>query len=957
MINKLLRLLPFLLLLMIANLVFPQTGIIKGIVKDKKTGETLVGVNVWIEAISKGNSTDINGEYVINNVPTGIYRLSISIISYRKTIFENVKVSKDKVTTLNIDLEEEITLMKEVEIVDKRLTNTDISIISSIKSTNLVANGISGQQITKSQDRDASEVIKRIPGITIFNGKFVIVRGLNQRYNNVFLNNASTPSSEPDTRAFSFDIIPSSLLDNIMVYKTPSPELPADFSGAFIDVTTKNTPSKNTVEITYSISAREHTTFNDFYKYKGGSLDFIGVDDGTRALPAGFPNTDEFNSIANGYTPADVQKITNLGQEINKNWSALQERAFWDNRLNVAVARKFRIGKAQCGTINALNYSNTFLSLPIHRLDYQVYNFEEDKPSPNFDFHDMQYTNTAKTGILSNWSFGINPHFKLSFNNLFNQIGFTSTTLREGIEYYSSQQIRSYEYAFMSRTTYSGQLTGDHDFTKALSHLRWTLGYSFSQRDEPNEKRLTTILNTTVDDPYYNRYGIAFGNTASPKYAGIIYQKLKEHLVMLRLDYTHPFTFGSFKPELKVGAYGEYKIRNFNARLLGYTKSNENIFNQTLPYQPFDSVFMNQNINSTNGIKLSETTNPSDSYDANNLQVAGYFTFKIPIGKRISLYTGVRVEENSEQLNSFSSDLSTLPVDVNITNLSFFPSLNVTFDISDKSLIRFAYGRTINRPEFREIAPFNFYVFQENASFIGNPNLTDAFIHNIDARYELYPTLSEMFTFGVFYKKFINPIEITYVNSGSGLAYGPINATGAYSYGAEIEVRQSLTFLEKYSGFRWLRGISLVLNASVIKSQVIFPDGTLERNRFMQGQSPYIINAGLYFQSEKSGWTSSLLYNIMGKRIVVVGQANQNPQEDIPDVYEMPFNSLDFTISKKFGKHIQVKGGVQNILNDKVRYQQTVKFDKPGEGPVTRVEPTLEYMAGRYYTLGLTVIL
>ncbi len=286
---------------MIANLVFPQTGIIKGIVKDKKTGETLVGVNVWIEAISKGNSTDINGEYVINNVPTGIYRLSISIISYRKTIFENVKVSKDKVTTLNIDLEEEITLMKEVEIVDKRLTNTDISIISSIKSTNLVANGISGQQITKSQDRDASEVIKRIPGITIFNGKFVIVRGLNQRYNNVFLNNASTPSSEPDTRAFSFDIIPSSLLDNIMVYKTPSPELPADFSGAFIDVTTKNTPSKNTVEITYSISAREHTTFNDFYKYKGGSLDFIGVDDGTRALPAGFPNTDEFNSIANGF--------------------------------------------------------------------------------------------------------------------------------------------------------------------------------------------------------------------------------------------------------------------------------------------------------------------------------------------------------------------------------------------------------------------------------------------------------------------------------------------------------------------------------------------------------------------------------------------------------------------------------------------------------------------------------
>jgi len=952
---KLLKIISFLLSLTIAEYGSCQTGIIKGLVKDKKTGETLVGVNVWIEALSKGNSTDINGEFVINHVPAGTYRLSVSIISYRKTILDNIKVSKDKVTSLDIELEEEITQMKEVEIVDKRLTNTEISIISSIKNTNLVANGISGQQITKSQDRDASEVIRRIPGITIFNGKFVIVRGLNQRYNNVFMNNASTPSSEPDTRAFSFDIIPSSLLDNIMVYKTPSPELPADFSGAFIDVTTKNTPSKNSLDISYSLSARENTTFNHFYKYKGGSLDFLGIDDGTRALPDGFPNTEEFRTVANGYTPSDAEEITRLGQEINKTWTTQEKKAFWDNRLNVAVARKFNIGKIQAGSINALNYSNTFLTLPIHRLDYQVYNFQEDKSSPNFDFYDLQSTNTAKTGILSNWSFAFNSRFRLSFNNLFNQIGNTRTTLREGTEYYSSQQIRSYEYSFMSRTTYSGQLTGDHDMGKTESHLRWTLGYSFTRRDEPNQKRLTTILNTTASDPYYNKYGIAFGNAASPKYAGIIYQKLKEHLVMFRLDFTQPFTIGNFRPELRVGAFGEYKSRTFDARLLGYIKSNEDLFDQALPYQSFDTVFANPNINNSNGIKLAETTNPSDSYDAGNLNVAGYFTLKIPVGKRFSIYTGIRVEENRQQLNSFSSDLSTLPVQVDNTNLSIFPSVNITLDVSEKSLIRVAYGRTINRPEFREIAPFNFFLFQENASFVGNPDLTDAYIQNIDARYELYPTLSEMFTIGAFYKKFIRPIEITYINSGSGLAYGPVNAAGAYSYGVEIEMRQSLAFLDKNIALNWLHGISMVLNASVVKSQVEFPEGALERNRFMQGQSPYIINAGLYYQADQSGWSSSLLYNILGKRIIVVGQVNQNSMEDIPDIYEMPFNSLDFTISKKFGKRVQVKGGVQNILNGKVRYQQTVKFDKPGTGEVSRVQPTLEYQAGRYYTLGVSV--
>ncbi len=935
---------------------FSQKGIISGKVVDKKTRETLVGVNVWLEGTSFGSSSDINGEFVINNIPAGTYKILASIISYRKVIYDNVKVSKDKVTIINFDLEEEVTTMQEVEIVDKRTTSTEISIINSIKNTNLVANGISSQLITKSQDRDASEVIRRVPGITIFNGRFVIVRGLNQRYNTVFLNNATTPSSEADTRAFSFDIIPSSLLDNIMVYKTPSPELSADFSGAFIMVTTKNNPSKNTIEISYNASFRENTTFNDFYRYKGGSLDFIGVDDGTRALPQNFPPTDEFKAICDGYTSEDINKVTELGREINKIWTAQPNQALWDNRLNLAFADKFRIGKIQGGTVNALNYTNTFLSLPIHRMDYQVYNFEEDKPNPNFDFHDLQYTNTAKTGILSNWSFIINSRNKINFNNLFNQIGYTRTTLRDGYEYYSSQQILAYEYSFMSRTTYSGQLSGEHNIPKSASKLGWTLGYSYSNSNEPNQKRLTTILNTTPSDPYFGLYGAGIGNTASPKYAGIVYQKLKEHLAMLRMDLVQPISIGAFKPEFRAGIYGEYKYRTFNARLLGYIKSNENLFNQELPYLPFDSIFMDQNINSSNGIKLSETTNPSDSYDASNLQISGYLTFKIPVANWLTIFAGLRVEENRQQLNSFSSDLSTVPVNYNNNRVDFFPSINITFDINEKSLVRLAYGRTTNRPEFREIAPFNFYMFQENASFVGNPNLKNAFIQNIDARYELYPTLSEMFSFGVFYKHFTNPIEITYINSGSGLAYGPINASAAYSYGAEIELRQSFaSFVGEKTFWSWLRDFSLVLNASYIKSQVKFPEGTLERDRYMQGQSPYIINAGLYYQSEKGGWLSSLLYNIVGKRIVMVGQVNQNPSEDIPDVYEMPFNSLDFTISKKLGKHVQLKGGVQNILNQQVLYQQTVKFNN-GTEDVTREQPTLSFKAGRYYTLGISLL-
>jgi len=936
---------------------FSQSGIIKGIIIDKKTRETLVGANVWIDGTTTGTSTDINGEFTLNNLKIGTYKIMVSIISYRRTILDNVKVTKDHITELSVELEEEVTTMQEVEIVDKRTTNTEISIINVIKNTNLIANGISSQQIQKSQDRDASEVIRRVPGVTLFNGQFVIVRGLNQRYNSVSLNNASTPSSETDTRAFSFDIIPSSLLENIMIYKNPSPELPADFSGAYIAIATRNNPSKNSVDISYSVSFREGTTFNDFYKYKGGSLDFLGIDDGTRALPQDFPTTEEFKQLTNTYTQTARDEVTKLGQEISKTWMANSGSAMFDNRFNIAVSNNFKLGKVSATNIAAINYTNTFLYLPIHRLDYQVYDFADDKPSPNFDFYDQQYTNTAKTGAILNFSFILNRKNKIVLQNLFNQIGFTRTTLREGIEYYSSQQVHSFEYYFQSRIAYLGQLGGEHEIKKSASLIKWTLSYSYSDRNEPNQKRLTTILNTTSGDTHYNEYGIAFGNTASPKYAGIVYQKLREHIFMGKIDFTQPFSFNSFKPELRVGFYGEYKKRTFSARLLGYIKSSEDQFNQDLPYSPFDSVFRDQNINYTSGIKLDESTNPSDSYDASNAQLSGYFTMKIPIMSRITIYAGLRAEHNHQQMNSFSSDLSTLPVQYDRNIFSVFPSANITFDLNAKSLIRLAYGQSINRPEFREIAPFNFYMFQENASFVGNPNLKDARIQNVDARYELYPTLSELISLAVFYKQFSNPIEIAYVNSGSGLAYGPVNAKSAYTYGVEVELRKSFSDWGDRKGFlSCFKDFSIVLNASYIQSQVQFPDGAIERDRYMQGQSPYIVNAGLYYLNTRLNISSSLLYNVMGKRIIVVGQPNQNPQEDIPDMYELPFNSLDFTFSRKFGKNIQIKVGVQNLVNQNVRFQQTVKYDVPGKGTIERVQPNLTYKAGRYYTIGISLI-
>ena len=936
---------------------FSQTGLIKGTITDKKTRETIVGANVFLQGTTIGKSTDLNGEYLIENIKPGTYTVIVSMISYKKIMFENVTVSKNKITLLNAEMEEETVQMKEVVVVERKTTNTEISIVNSIRNSSIIANGVSGQQIAKTQDRDASEIIKRIPGVTLFDNRFVIVRGLAQRYNTVWMNNASTPSSEADMKAFSFDVIPSSLIDNIMVYKTPSPEFPADFAGAFIEVKTKNTPATNSLEFSYSASCREGTTFQSFSKYKGGSLDFLGIDDGTRALPPGFPSSNEFKHLSSSFYPNDLNTVIDLSRSINKTWTASSGTALNDNRLSMAKTTKFKIGKMEVGNITSLNYSNVFQGYEIHRMDFQVYNFEEDKSNPNFDFLDRQYTRTARTGVLFNWSFILNPHNKIEFRNLLNQMGYSRTMIREGEEYYSSQKIRSYEYSFLSRTTYAGQLGGEHLFRNDRSKLNWTLGYSYSNRKEPNQKRLTTILNTTQGDPHFNEYGLALGNTASPKYAGIVYQHLGEHIFNANVNYHHSFEIGNLKPELITGIYYEYKTRKFNARLLGFRKSNESLFNQDLPYMSFDSIFTDKNINSTDGIKLAETTNPSDSYTAYNNQIAGFITLKLPLGSRFTIYGGARVEKNRQHLDSYSSDLSSKSIQYDADKTNIFPSVNLSYDLTETSLLRLAYGKTINRPEFRETAPFNFYIFQENASYIGNPNLRDAIIHNLDFRYEWYPSLSEMINLGLFYKKFDHPIEISYINSGSGLAYGPVNAEGATNFGAELEIRKSFSSWKNKSGIlHTFRDFTLVMNASWIRSKVTFPAGSPERNRTLQGQSPYIVNTGLYYQNDKSNWTASLLYNVMGKRIMIVGQAMQNPKEDIPDIYEMPRHSMDLTLAKKIGKHLQIKGGIQDLLNQKIRYQQQIKFDKPGVGNVERQQTTLSYRPGRYYSLGITLL-
>jgi len=316
----------------------------------------------------------------------------------------------------------------------------------------------------------------------------------------------------------------------------------------------------------------------------------------------------------------------------------------------------------------------------------------------------------------------------------------------------------------------------------------------------------------------------------------------------------------------------------------------------------------------------------------------------------------LRLERNKQTLSSYKQG-STIKVDVDRDTINLFPSANLTYNFNDRSLMRFAYGMSVNRPEFREIAPFYYVDFDMNAGVYGAPEIRQSYIHNFDLRYELYPSGGETFSLGVFYKNFNHPIEQVILGNNP-TQYSFENVESANSAGIEAELRKSLDFIP---GFK---NITLLLNTALIRSKINFSPGSLSRDRSLEGQSPYIVNAGLFYQNNENGLMMSLLYNIVGKRIVAVGRPSPNQWEDIPDIYEMPRYGIDFTFSKAIGKNVEIKGGIKDILNQRVRFQQNINtyvdmslYSQGADSGTLyfdRTQETKSYSPGRTLLLGVS---
>ncbi|MHA8080076.1 TonB-dependent receptor domain-containing protein [Aquirufa regiilacus] len=906
-------------------------GTIRGTIKDSKTKEDIIGATILVQGINKGAATDINGFFSFGKLPVGSYSLKISFVGYESKIYEGVKVAANQVTELNLSLAEESATLAEVKVVAQKLTNTEQSVISEIKAAQLVVSGISAAQITKTLDRTAAEVVKRVPGVTIFGERFINIRGLNERYNTVQLNNAFAPSMETDVRSFSFDIIPAGQIDRILVFKSPSAEIPGEFAGGVVKIFTKSIPENNFLTLDISSAYREGTTGSAFFATKNANMAWTGFDQGYFDLPKSFPinRSALINTGASG--------IDAIGASLKNNWVPVESIAMPDMRASLAGGLKFDLGSVRIGNVTAVNYSNTRSIFKMERNDWGYSNIQTTgEPDEIFNYVDNQYSNAIRLGVSHNWSARFAGGSVIEFKNLFNQLANTQYIQRSGFDNGSNWDIRSFDQVF--RGIYTGQLTGRHEFQEGSLKTDWMVGYNSAYRNQPDYKRF--------------RYNVD-GSSSSlfiPNGAAQTFLLGRTYINMDESSYTAAFNLdkrikvGDEKElDFKAGLFYEDKVRDFGARNIGYVKSTPS-FQTTLP---IDQLFSPQNFNSRTGIKIDEQTNPNDSYNATNNLFAAYVSANYALGKKFNAIVGVRAEQNSQKLNS--ADLVGKAINYDNTRLDVLPSLNLTYNFTEKSLLRLAYGKTLNRPEFRELAPFSFYDFVNNRTVSGNPTLKNAEIQNFDFRYEFYPTPTELVSIAAFYKDFTNPIEVVFA-SGANPVLNFSNAKSAYSTGIEAEFRKNLNANQPNT---ILGRTSLVFNGTYIFSRVKL-DATVAKdqsdNRPLQGQSPYIMNAGLNYNDAKKGLQLNFNYNVIGKRIFAVGNNFGSPY---PDWFEMPRNVIDFSFSKQLTKAIMLKGGVSDILNQ----GNTILQDGNQDQVFDRNQDQIiqNYAPGRVASLGLII--
>jgi len=938
-------------------------GIIAGKLVDSETGDPLIYANVHIEGTTFGAASDLEGNYRIVSVPIGKYTLKVTYMGYTETTVTDVVVNPGDVTKINVTLKPEVLEAEEIVVTAKALRNTEAVLLKDRQKSIAVSDAISAEAISRSGSGDAAEAMTKVTGASVVDGKYVYIRGLGERYSNTHLDGAELPTADPDKKAFQMDLFPSNLLDNIVTVKTFTPDKPGNFSGGVVDIGTKTFPEDFTLSFSTSAAYNTQTTLNDeFILYPGGSTDWLGFDDGTRDIPDIYKDRSkaDWPTVTSArYDDEQAAKLDQLSKAFNTTMSPEKRTAPINQSYAFSIGNQYSLFNRPLGLVAGLTYNrsasfydNGFTGR------YLYYGPNSNILEENIELEDSKGKLEVNWGALFNLGYKLSPNHQIAFNSLYTRNGESTARYQIGLwpEQYDiddNVQFENRVLKYTERELYSLQLRGEHQLSSFLNtNIRWIASNAANSQNEPDMRFFANTVG------YDNNGNLSYAATHSGfRPPSRYFRDLTEDNKNFSLDITVPFKqWQSLNSKLKIGAAYTATDRTFREDIFTLEAAkNVDTQNDLRYYGDPEDYFSEENrgllgqdttrwgqISNVFGMVVpTPTTKDKNNYDGELNISAGYMMFELPLLSSFKFIGGARYEKTD--LLVVSQDTTAEKGKIKTDDI--VPSVKFIYVLNPDINFRASYTKTLARPTFREIAPFESIEFIQDFMLLGNPNLKRTIINNIDLRWEYFVRPGEIVALSGFYKRLENPIE-RFAIKGTNAQLKFDNSEKATVYGIEFEIRKQLDQV-----LPLLKYFNSGLNLSLVKSHIdiadveleerLAMDSTASKSRVLQGQSPYLLNIDLSYVNPEKHITLSLHYNTFGKRLANVSKGLT------PDIYEMPRHTLDFTASKGLFNHLTLKFTAKNLLDAK--YEEKFDFDSDFKEYIYQ-----SYRLGRSFSLGLS---
>ena len=869
----------FFILLLVLSTMTAMAGNIKGTVLDKQTKEPLTGATIQITGTALGVVADIDGNYTLN-VNDGTYTITVRYIGYKDILLNSIKVKAE--TLLNFEMESDAQALGEVSVVAKKNLEGERALQMERQKATLAIENLGAKEMSIKGISNVEEGVKKITGISIASAGQLIVRGLGDRYSTTTLNGLPIASPNPDNKLIPLDIFPASTVQNITVSKVYDASAFADYSGAHIDISTKENVGSDFLSISFNAGGKFNTLGKDFYRMdRDGSLF----------------KTPSLDQKLIDMSLTDFEEYARHNRLFNTSFQVSKKTALPEFGGNIGFGKRFTLGGNEVSVLGSIGVSNDLQTMD----NASIRTLEATGNTLN-EFNYDSYSNELKIAALGNlgYSFRTSDHIGYTFFYARNAID--TYMRREGVDYEDHHLIGSNNVTHIY-SLQNHQVNGKHYFGKQWD-LNWSGSYSKTSSDEPDRRQVMFIREDDqiklfkLNRQETMRY---FGSLNEDEWVG---------------DLTANYRFGD-NNKLQAGFTYKDKNRDYMGTRFYY---NLNKLNPTITDIYDTDSFLNMENVENGSITIDRKKQPKDSYTAGNSIYAGYIATEYYPVAPLLVNLGVRYEISKQWVDYYTDGGKAERSELNKNDL--FPSLNIKYQMNEKNSLRFAFSRTVTRPSFIEMAPFLYQESYGSAQIRGNADLQNGYNYNIDLRYELFEKNGDMLSITAYYKHLKAPIERVQTLSGGSAVHSFRNADNGMATGVEIEFRKEI-----------VKDLRFGVNGSYMYTNVKLPEGGAYTNsqRALQGASPYLANADLTYSpafSNDRQLSVALLYNLQGPRIHSVGISG------LGDIKQQPVHTLNFTGSYRFNRRFAVKLQVNDLLNQDILFKQ----EAPTTGEKVEVE-------------------